>query len=67
MLRATIHAIIGFLFRLLSRLDVKGVENIPASGAAILVANHLGGWIRRYFSAWWSASMSPPGSGEIPE
>jgi len=42
MLRASIHAIIGFLFRLLSRLDVKGLENIPATGAAILVANHLG-------------------------
>ncbi len=42
MLRALIHAIIGLLFRLLSRLEVEGMENIPPAGALILVANHLG-------------------------
>ena len=42
MLRALIHAIIGLLFRLLSRLEVEGTENIPAAGPLILVANHLG-------------------------
>ncbi len=42
MLRALIRSIVRLLFRLLSRLDVQGVENIPATGPGILAANHLG-------------------------
>jgi len=42
MLRAIIRSIIRFLFALLSRLDVQGLENIPPVGAGILAANHLG-------------------------
>ncbi len=42
MLRAIIRSIIRFLFILFSRLDVQGLENIPAVGAGILAANHLG-------------------------
>lgn len=42
MLRALIRSIIRLLFKLLSRLDVQGLENIPPTGPGILVANHLG-------------------------
>jgi 1-acyl-sn-glycerol-3-phosphate acyltransferase len=42
MLRALIRSIIRCLFKLLSRLDVHGLENIPATGPGILAANHLG-------------------------
>jgi 1-acyl-sn-glycerol-3-phosphate acyltransferase len=42
MLRALIRSIIRLLFRLLSRQDVLGLENIPPTGPGILAANHLG-------------------------
>jgi 1-acyl-sn-glycerol-3-phosphate acyltransferase len=42
MLRALIRTIVRFLFKLLSRLDVLGMEHIPATGPGILAANHLG-------------------------
>jgi len=42
MLRALLRSIVRFLFALLSRLEVHGLENIPISGGAILAANHLG-------------------------
>jgi 1-acyl-sn-glycerol-3-phosphate acyltransferase len=42
MLRALIRSIVRFLFKLLSRLDVQGMENIPVTGPGILATNHLG-------------------------
>ena len=39
-----IRAVFRFLFKYLSRLEVTGLENIPAQGACILAVNHLG-WI----------------------
>jgi 1-acyl-sn-glycerol-3-phosphate acyltransferase len=41
MLRALLRTIVQLLFSLLSRLDVQGLENIPATGPGILAANHL--------------------------
>ena len=40
-LRILIRKFIYGLFRLLSRLDVRGQENIPQSGACLFVANHI--------------------------
>lgn len=36
-----VRSLLHFLVRLLTHVDVKGVENIPAEGAAILSPNHL--------------------------
>jgi 1-acyl-sn-glycerol-3-phosphate acyltransferase len=36
------RAIIRFLMRLLTRVEVRGRENIPASGNFIIASNHLG-------------------------
>jgi len=36
-----IRGIIGFLLRLLGRLHVEGLENLPSHGPLILVTNHL--------------------------
>jgi 1-acyl-sn-glycerol-3-phosphate acyltransferase len=36
------RAIIRFLLRLLTRTELRGKENIPASGNFIIAANHLG-------------------------
>ena len=41
MLRLVLHNLAYFLFTLLSRLEVGGLENIPRSGGVILAANHL--------------------------
>jgi 1-acyl-sn-glycerol-3-phosphate acyltransferase len=41
-LRTILHGFVRFLFALLSQVKVDGLENVPESGAAILVANHLG-------------------------
>lgn len=41
-LRAILRSIIRFLFALLSHIKAEGLENLPASGAAIMAANHLG-------------------------
>lgn len=38
---AFILAIVGFVFRLIFRIDAKGAENIPAEGAVLLCANHV--------------------------
>jgi 1-acyl-sn-glycerol-3-phosphate acyltransferase len=36
-----LHGFIGFLLRLLSRLEVEGLERIPDRGPYLLVTNHL--------------------------
>jgi 1-acyl-sn-glycerol-3-phosphate acyltransferase len=41
-LRAILRSTIRFLFALLSHIKVEGLENLPATGAAIMAANHLG-------------------------
>lgn len=40
-LRKALRSILRFLFRLLSRLDVHGLENVPLEGGFILAVNHL--------------------------
>ena len=39
--RRILRAFIGFIFRLLLRLEVTGLENIPASGSSLLMINHI--------------------------
>lgn len=41
-MRAILRSIFKFLFRLLTKVDRSGLENLPKHGAYILVANHLG-------------------------
>jgi 1-acyl-sn-glycerol-3-phosphate acyltransferase len=41
MLRVVLHTLARWLFTLLSRLEVSGLENIPQRGGVILAANHL--------------------------
>jgi 1-acyl-sn-glycerol-3-phosphate acyltransferase len=42
MLRRVLRSIVRFLFWLLTRLEVQGLDNIPVQGPAILATNHLG-------------------------
>jgi len=37
----TIRAVISFLFRLLSRVEIQGLESIPDKGPYLLLTNHL--------------------------
>lgn len=37
-------ALIGGFMRLLFRIEVRGLENIPAEGGGILCANHISNW-----------------------
>jgi 1-acyl-sn-glycerol-3-phosphate acyltransferase len=41
MTRRIIRSLIGLFFRLLTHTEVFGLENVPASGGAILASNHL--------------------------
>lgn len=41
MVRTILKTIIRFLFKLLSYMDVIGLENIPDEGAVILATNHI--------------------------
>ena len=41
MIRKLLRSILAFLFRLLTHVEVKGVENIPEKGGAILATNHM--------------------------
>ena len=41
MVREILRRVILFLFRTLTRLEVVGEENIPASGGCLLATNHL--------------------------
>lgn len=41
MKRTIIRVVLSFLFHLLTRIEVRGLENIPASGGCILCTNHL--------------------------
>lgn len=41
-MRILIRFVLYILFRLLSRLQVRGLENLPEEGACIIAANHLG-------------------------
>jgi 1-acyl-sn-glycerol-3-phosphate acyltransferase len=40
--RPALRSIVHFLFKLLTHVEVEGLENVPRSGGAILSANHLG-------------------------
>ena len=40
--RRIMRGIIRFLFKVLARVEVSGLENIPPTGGCILCANHLG-------------------------
>ncbi|RME06014.1 MAG: 1-acyl-sn-glycerol-3-phosphate acyltransferase [Anaerolineae bacterium] len=40
-LRPLLHRILRFLFRTLTRLQVEGLENIPAQGGCLLISNHI--------------------------
>ena len=42
MRRANVRAVIKFIFTILSRIEVTGMENVPVQGGAILSSNHLG-------------------------
>lgn len=42
MTRTLLRSVVRLLFRLLGRLDIQGLEKIPAQGGAILAVNHLG-------------------------
>ena len=42
MRRAFYRTFFRFLFRLLARIEIRGAENIPATGACLLTSNHLG-------------------------
>jgi 1-acyl-sn-glycerol-3-phosphate acyltransferase len=39
--RRVMRALIGAVFRLLFRLEITGLENIPASGPSLLMMNHI--------------------------
>lgn len=41
MVREQLRVVLSFLFRNLTRLEVVGVENIPAEGGCLLALNHL--------------------------
>ena len=40
-LYAILRAIVRFLFRLLTRTEIRGLENLPAHGPYIVLTNHL--------------------------
>jgi 1-acyl-sn-glycerol-3-phosphate acyltransferase len=40
-----LRAIFGFLIRLLIRVEVRGIENVPSSGGVILAGNHVSLWL----------------------
>ena len=42
MLRDFIQFAVGIIIRILSRLEVYGLENIPPTGGFIICTNHLG-------------------------
>lgn len=41
MLRSFLRGLARFLFKILARITVEGMENIPEKGGAILASNHL--------------------------
>jgi 1-acyl-sn-glycerol-3-phosphate acyltransferase len=42
MMLIVLSSVIRFLFAVLARVEVEGLENVPRQGGAILAANHLG-------------------------
>jgi len=41
MIRQFLHAAANFLFKLLARVEVVGLENLPAQGGCLIASNHL--------------------------
>jgi 1-acyl-sn-glycerol-3-phosphate acyltransferase len=41
MLRRFVITVIGLIFKLFSRMEVLGLENVPKHGAALIVINHM--------------------------
>jgi len=53
------------LFRLLSRVQVTGVENIPDEGAYIIAVNHVSIFEPPLISSFWPRSIEVAGAVEI--
>jgi 1-acyl-sn-glycerol-3-phosphate acyltransferase len=53
------------LFRLLSRVQITGVENIPAEGAYIIAVNHVSIFEPPLITAFWPRSIEVAGAVEI--
>ncbi len=41
MIRQLLHAVANLLFKLLARVEVVGLENLPSQGGCIVASNHL--------------------------
>jgi 1-acyl-sn-glycerol-3-phosphate acyltransferase len=41
---ARMFTTLGFLYRRYFRVSVEGIDNVPATGRAMLIGNHSGGW-----------------------
>ncbi|MCJ7825394.1 MAG: 1-acyl-sn-glycerol-3-phosphate acyltransferase [Anaerolineales bacterium] len=58
-------AIFRNLFRLLSRVQITGVENIPEEGAYVIAGNHVSIFEPPLIAAFWPRSIEVAGAVEI--
>ena len=63
--RSMSRAFFRNLFRLLSRVQITGVENIPAEGAYIIAVNHVSIFEPPLITAFWPRSIEVAGAVEI--
>ncbi len=53
LLRSLLRALFRFIFRVFGRVRIQGIEHIPASGAYLIVANHVSVFEPPFILAFW--------------
>ena len=64
--RAVLNVVIKCIFRLLARIKIEGLENIPKTGPLILAGNHVENLEAGFQMAYPGRIVEPIGAGDIP-
>ena len=64
--RVVLNVVIRALFRLLARVKVEGLKNIPKKGPLILAGNHVENLEAAFQMAYAGRIVEPIGAGDIP-
>ena len=63
--RALLRPIFRVVFHILSRIRIKGLENVPASGAYIIAINHVSLFEAPFVLAFWPVAPEAVGASDI--
>jgi 1-acyl-sn-glycerol-3-phosphate acyltransferase len=63
--RLTLRPVVRVVFHLLSRVQIQGLENVPAQAPYIAVFNHISYYEPPFVLSFWPRPLEPIGAAEI--